>query len=75
MELAKQVSELEDELVDVRGLLNESQQECNQLEDHVHDLEAELEEERGFVDWVEINYPDARATYSALIKVKGERLT
>ena len=74
MGIAEQVGELEDELADVRSILNQSQQECNQLEDHVHDLEAELEEERGFVDWVEINYPDARETYNALIKVKGEQL-
>jgi hypothetical protein len=74
MGIANQVAELEDELADTRLILNESQQECNQLEDQVNDLKAELEEERGFVDWVETNYPDARATYNALIKVKGEQL-
>lgn len=74
MGISDQVSELEDEVSDLRERLHESQQECTLLEDKVADLEAELEEERAFVDWVEANYPDARATYKALIKVKGEKL-
>ena len=74
MGIADQVSELEDEVSDLRERFHESQQEATQLEDQVIDLKAELEEERAFIEWVESNYPDARQTYNALIKVKGEQL-
>ena len=74
MGISDQVADLEDELAEGRYLLKESQKEATMLEDRVNDLKAELEEERGFVDWVETNYPDARETYNALIKVKGEQL-
>jgi predicted nucleic acid-binding Zn-ribbon protein len=74
MGIANQVAELEDEAQDAWDRLRASQQEATMLEDQVTDLKAELEEERGFVDWVEANYPDARETYNALIKVKGEQL-
>jgi GrpB-like predicted nucleotidyltransferase (UPF0157 family) len=65
---------IEDDLKETLTVLHESQQEATMLEDQVTDLKAELEEERAFVDWVEANYPDARQTYNALIKVKGEQL-
>lgn len=74
MSIADQVAGLEDEVQEVHGRLREAQQEATMLEDQVTDLKAELEEERAFVDWVESNYPDARQTYNALIKVKGEQL-
>jgi predicted nucleic acid-binding Zn-ribbon protein len=74
MGIADQVAELEDEVQDAHERLRASQQEATMLENQVTDLKAELEEERGFVDWVETNYPDARETYNALIKVKGEQL-
>ena len=74
MSIADQVAELEDEVQEVHGRLREAQQEATMLEDQVTDLKAELEEERAFIDWVEANYPDARQTYNALIKVKGEQL-
>lgn len=74
MSIANQVAELEDEVQEVHGRLREAQQEATMLEDQVTDLKAELEEERAFIDWVEANYPDARQTYNALIKVKGEQL-
>ena len=74
MSIADQVAGLEDEVQEVHGRLREAQQEATMLEDQVTDLKAELEEERAFIYWVEANYPDARQTYNALIKVKGEQL-
>jgi len=74
MSIADQVAELEDEVAELRERINDSQEEAIGLENQVEDLKAELKEERDFIEWVEANYPDARATYNALIKVKGEQL-
>jgi predicted nucleic acid-binding Zn-ribbon protein len=74
MSIADQVSELEDDLADMHIRQQELQSQFDMLEGEYETLKEELEEERRFISWVEANYPDARATYNALIKVKGEGL-